>query len=99
VDRVALGQVFSEYFGFSFHRLLHTLHHLPSGAGTIGQIVAGVPSGLSPTKPQEITEVLICLFIPAESKVIGRTYERERERETLLVIIFIWWMSRHPRIL
>jgi hypothetical protein len=37
VDKVALGQVFSEFFGFScqfsFHRLLHT-HHLSSGAGT-----------------------------------------------------------------
>jgi hypothetical protein len=50
------GQVFSEYFGFpcqfSFHRLLHT-HNLLSGAGTIGQIVADVPSGLSLTPPQE----------------------------------------------
>jgi hypothetical protein len=31
VDNVALGQVFSEYFGFpsqfSFHRLLHIHHH------------------------------------------------------------------------
>jgi hypothetical protein len=49
VDRVALGQVFSEYFGFtcqfSFHRLLH-IHPLSSGAGTIGQKVADVPSGL-----------------------------------------------------
>jgi hypothetical protein len=30
VDKAALGQVFSECFGFScqaFHRLLHTLHH------------------------------------------------------------------------
>jgi hypothetical protein len=30
VDKVAQGQVFSEYFGFpcqSFHRLLHTRHH------------------------------------------------------------------------
>jgi hypothetical protein len=40
VDKVALGQVFSEYFGFpcqsSFHHLLHN-HHLSSGAGTIGQ--------------------------------------------------------------
>jgi hypothetical protein len=36
VDKVALGQVFSEYFGFlcqfSFHQLLHT-HHLSSRAG------------------------------------------------------------------
>jgi hypothetical protein len=49
VGKVALGQAFSEYFGFlcqfSFHRLLHTHHHLPSGAGTIGQTVADVSSG------------------------------------------------------
>jgi hypothetical protein len=41
VDKVALGQVFSEYFGFpcqsSFHQFLHNHHHLSSGAGTIGQ--------------------------------------------------------------
>jgi hypothetical protein len=55
-DKVALGQVFSEYLGFpcyfSFYRLFHTHHHLPSGPGTIGQIVADVPSGLSLTPPQ-----------------------------------------------
>jgi hypothetical protein len=37
VDNMALGQVFSEYFGFpcqSFHQLLH--HHPSSGAGTTG---------------------------------------------------------------
>jgi hypothetical protein len=41
VDKVALGQVFSEYFGFpcqsSFHQLLNNHHHKSSGAGTIGQ--------------------------------------------------------------
>jgi hypothetical protein len=51
---VALGQIFSKYFGipcqFAFHRLLHNHHHLSSGAGTIGQTVADVPSGLSFTK-------------------------------------------------
>jgi hypothetical protein len=56
VVKVALGQVFSEHFGFpyqfSFHRLLHT-HYLSSGAGTIGQLVADVPSGLSLTPLQE----------------------------------------------
>jgi hypothetical protein len=50
------GGVFSEYFGFrsqlSLHRLLHTHHHPSPGAGTIGQIVAYVPSGLSLTAPQ-----------------------------------------------
>jgi hypothetical protein len=53
VDEVALGQIFSEYFGFpcqfAFHRLLHTHYHLSSGAGTIGETVAAVPSGLSLT--------------------------------------------------
>jgi hypothetical protein len=59
VDKVAPGQVFSEYFGFpcqfSFHRLLH-IHHPSSGAGTIGQLVADdVPSGLKsdPTRRNE----------------------------------------------
>jgi hypothetical protein len=41
VDRVALGQVFSKYFGFpcqsSFHQLLHNHPHLSSGLCTIGQ--------------------------------------------------------------
>jgi hypothetical protein len=41
MEKVAQGQVFSEYFGFpsqfSFHQLLHIHHHhhhLLSGAGT-----------------------------------------------------------------
>jgi hypothetical protein len=71
-DKVALGQVFSEYFGFScqflFHRLLHIHHHhyhhhhhLSSEAGTIGQLLAEVPSGLSLTLPQEkITATPTC---------------------------------------
>jgi hypothetical protein len=56
VDKVALGQVLFEYVGFScqflFHQILHI--HLSSGAGTIDQIVAGVPTGFSLTPPQEI---------------------------------------------
>jgi hypothetical protein len=52
VDKVALGQVFSEYFGFpcqtSFHQLLHNHPHLSSGAGTIGQNWSQY-KGLSPT--------------------------------------------------
>jgi hypothetical protein len=55
VDKVELGQVFSEYFGytsqFSFRQLLHAL--LSSAVGTIGQLVAGVTSGLCLTPPQE----------------------------------------------
>jgi hypothetical protein len=60
VDKVALGQVFSEYFGFprqfAFHRLLHNHHpQLSSGAGKIGQTVAAVPSGLSLTPGEKKT--------------------------------------------
>jgi hypothetical protein len=50
VDKAALGQVFSENFGFpfsSFHRLLHTHRHSSSGACTIDQLVADVTSGIS----------------------------------------------------
>jgi hypothetical protein len=66
MDKVALGQVFSEYFRFpcqvSFHRLLHI--HLSSGADTTGKLVADVPSGLSLTPSQE-TEKLTRLYIIA----------------------------------
>jgi hypothetical protein len=45
VDKVALGQAFSEYFGFpcqsSFHQLLHNRHDLSSG------LVQQVSSGRS----------------------------------------------------
>jgi hypothetical protein len=60
-NKVALGQVFSEYFGFpcqfSFYQILHT--HLYSGAGTIGQLgqlVAEVPCGLCPRPLQTHTK-------------------------------------------
>jgi hypothetical protein len=39
VDKVALGQIFSEYFGFPcqslFYQFLHNHQHLLSGAGTV----------------------------------------------------------------
>jgi hypothetical protein len=69
VDKVALGQVFSEYFGFpcqsSFHQMLHN-HHLSSGAGTIGQTVADVPSGISLTPPRETKKKLVTWLFNAE---------------------------------
>jgi hypothetical protein len=55
MDKVALGQVSSKYFGFpcqfSFLQMLDT--HLSSGVGTVGQLVADVPSGLSLTPSHE----------------------------------------------
>jgi hypothetical protein len=49
VNEAALGKVFSEYFGIlchSFDPLPHTHHRPSSGAATISQIVADIPSGL-----------------------------------------------------
>jgi hypothetical protein len=54
VDKVALWQVFSEYFGFPLPILIPpSAPHSSSGAGTIGQTVADVPSGLSLTPTEE----------------------------------------------
>jgi hypothetical protein len=56
VDKLALGYVFFEYFRFpcqlSFHQILHI--HLSSGAGTMGQLLNEVPSGLSLNPPLKI---------------------------------------------
>jgi hypothetical protein len=66
VDKVALGQVFSEYFSFpyqfSFHQMPHSHHHHQSSeAGITGQIVANVPSGLSLTNPKKLKKkVQVC---------------------------------------
>jgi hypothetical protein len=54
MDKVALGQVFSEYFGFpyqsSFHQFLHNHPQLSPEAGTIGQ---GWPQCQKPHKPNK----------------------------------------------
>jgi hypothetical protein len=64
VDKVALGQRFSEYFGFpcqsSVHQLLHNHPHLSSGAGTKGQKWPQY-KGLSPT-PLAIKKILLFLM-------------------------------------
>jgi hypothetical protein len=64
---VALGQGFSEYFGFPcqfpFHRLLHTLHHLSPVTGTTGQLVADVPRGLGLSPPQEVKKNAHNIFL------------------------------------
>jgi hypothetical protein len=51
VDKVALGQVFSEYFGFPCHYLFHQLllNHHPHIIWGWYNNLAEVPSGLSLT--------------------------------------------------
>jgi hypothetical protein len=65
VDKVALRQVFSEYFSFpcqsSFHQLLHNQPHLSSGAGTIGQKWPQY-KGLSPT-PLALKKLYVRLLV------------------------------------
>jgi hypothetical protein len=56
VDKVTMGQFFFQVFRFLLPILIPpTAPHssLSSGAGTIGQLVADVPSGLSLTPPKE----------------------------------------------
>jgi hypothetical protein len=48
VDKAALGQVFSEYFGFPLPIIPpNSPSSYSPGAGTIGLLVAAVPSGLN----------------------------------------------------
>jgi hypothetical protein len=61
VEKVAVRQVFSYYFGFlcqfSFRRLLYN-HHLPPGVGELGQLVTDMPSELivTLTPPKKLKE-------------------------------------------
>jgi hypothetical protein len=56
---VAQGQVFSEYFHF-IYQLLHIRRYHPSfRSGTVGQMVADVPSELILTPPQEVEELSV----------------------------------------
>jgi hypothetical protein len=63
VDEVGPGQIFPEYFSIfcqlPFHQLLHNHPHLSSGAGTIVQLVAGVPNGLSLTQSDKLKKKVL----------------------------------------
>jgi hypothetical protein len=74
VDKVAMGQVCSDYLDFpwqfSFHRLLHIhYHHLSSGAGTINQLVADVPSRVSLSPLQDTEKKTTLKTMAAKQKV------------------------------
>jgi hypothetical protein len=68
VYKVSLGQVFLRVFRFplpfSIHRMFCT--HLSPEAGTIGQLVADVPSGLSITPSHEIKKRNLHRFVTPE---------------------------------
>jgi hypothetical protein len=85
VDNVVLEQVFSEYFGFpcqfSFHRLLH-IHHISSGAGTVGQLVADVLSGLQALRVS-VKDTPLGKVSPCDIHIISKLIEIEKGLWTL----------------
>jgi hypothetical protein len=90
VDKVALGQVFSEHFGFSchysFHKLFYT-HHI-SGTGAVGELVADIQSGLSFTLPQEIKRIFN-IWVHIKAKVfllLFRVLVRSSNRILIVVL-------------
>jgi hypothetical protein len=64
---------FSKYFGFpcqfAYHRLIRIHHYLSSGADTIGQTVAAVPSGLMAVSPHE-REKDVCILYRSVAIVV-----------------------------
>jgi hypothetical protein len=95
---VTLGQIFSEHFGFPcqflFHRLLD-IHQLPSRAGTIGQLVTDVPSGLTLTPPHEtklklrMSLVIRCHYIPKDRSLHNHRCENLKSYTSLSCILTI----------
>jgi hypothetical protein len=92
LDKTALGQIFSNYFGFhchSFHRLLHNHHHPSSGAGTVGQTVADVPNALSHSNPKLNSVAWVReRTIPTERQPLVTTFEDRGAT---------WWGWRFPK--
>jgi hypothetical protein len=73
VDKVALGQVFSEYFSFpcqsSFQQLLHN-HRLSSGAGTIGQQWPTYQVDSVSPHPEKLKTKLLNIFLEGMRKIM-----------------------------
>jgi hypothetical protein len=90
---VTLGHIFSEYFCSSVISVL-SRHHLSSGAGTIGHLVTGIPSGLSVTPPHGRAEVKLCLYFffsqnpirKQRSVIFSNCYVRNRNTGGFFVI-------------
>jgi hypothetical protein len=94
-----IGQVSSEFLGFpfpySFHRLPH-IHHLSSRAGTIGQLVVEVPSGLSLNLKQKTKKrkTIFCLHTNYTLNLLPPDFVRHLVFEQC----FRSWISFHPHV-
>jgi hypothetical protein len=105
MDKVALGQVFSGYFGSPANShsidsstfIIIIIYH--PGAGTIGQLVADVPSGLSLTQSQETKNkkkllfglLIACLAYSATIKMEAVTFLRNVGK------LLPFYMAAHAR--
>jgi hypothetical protein len=87
----------------SYLRLLH-IHHLSSEAGTIGQLVADVPSGLSLTPLQETEKttrialhVLLLLLLLLLLSQLCRLWVLRRNESEEEAAVAYYKISRHSR--
>jgi hypothetical protein len=104
VEKVALEQVFSEYFGFpcqsSFHRLLHNHHHLSSGAGTIGQQWPSYQVDSVSPHPEKLKKT--CFLFSEKKwmkeKVRNKDRVKDRKKQFFLSFLPICLLSFYPCI-
>jgi hypothetical protein len=75
VDKVALGQVFSEYFGFPCQSSFHQFHHKSPSSIIWGwynrPVVAAVPRGLSLTPLIIIIIIIIIIIMCSNILIVG----------------------------
>jgi hypothetical protein len=81
VDKVALGQVLSEYFGFPYQSSFQQIAPQSSSSIIWGLYnrpeVAAVPNGLSSTPPIIIIIIIICSKNHGDEKVLVGMPQRE----------------------
>jgi hypothetical protein len=96
VDKVGLGQVFSEYFGFScqslLHHSLHNHHHLSFGACTWPQYQ--VDSSLTPLIRIIIVTIIIIYITEKRTKPTMHIFECWNGT-TKKIILLIFQIETH----
>jgi hypothetical protein len=68
-----------------FHRLLHTHHHPLSRAGTVGQRVADIPSGLSLIPPHKLLNEEAIQFLHFDVHTFSASEITSMQEHTLML--------------
>jgi hypothetical protein len=100
VDEMALGHVFSQYFGFRsqwFHWLLHTHHHHhhhhpSSGTGTVGQIVDSA-SPHTKKRNNRIEPVSCRNLVPDICRIGGRRASELTVSFYRQTMLYLWYQT------